>query len=414
MTLTQIAFNNLRRRLAKTILMLSGLAIGIATTVSLYSIVDSMQTRMDSQLAAYGASIVITGDVGEISFSYGGISIPEVLFDVEQLNQQDVDKIGSLPDASMVRSIIPKLWGRLQANGQEVTVVGSDLRSDFAIKPWLRIRDLLNKQPTQPVTSNSGMAGDSLDLSRQNFENLNLQRNEIILGANVAYNLGLFPGSSLVLSGQEFRVAAILQKNGSAEDNQILMDIAVARNLLQKPDEVSLIEISVDHHLGSEERLLAQLESSLPNARITSLRKAMFDRDELITRLVRFGSAISIIVLIAGLLVASLTMAGSVRSRTREIGIFRAIGYRSVHIAQIILTEGITVSVLGGIVGYLTGMLIAFATGPLLAGFDLAVIWRPSLLLYAVLLSVAIGSLASLWPTWRAIRIDPVQALRDI
>lgn len=414
MNLTQIAINNLRRRKAKTILVLSGLIIGIATSVSLYSIVSSMKDKMDSQLAAYGANIVITADAGEISFAYGGISIPEVLIDVEKLSGPDVDIISSLPDSAMVRTIIPKLWGLMRVKGQDVIVVGSNLKGDFSIKPWLRIRDFLNPEPTVVSDQGSGMAGGNLDLSREDFEKLNLRENEVLLGANVAYSLNLFPGSFVIINDQEFRVAAILQKNGSSEDEQILLDLAVAQQLMGRPDEVSLIEISVDHSLGSEEAFLAQLESAIPNARVTSLRKVMLDRDELVVRLALFGTAISIIVLIAGLLVASLTLSSAVRARTREIGIFRAIGYRSTHIARIILTEGVIVSTFGGIIGYMAGMVIANTAGPLLAGFDLAMPWRVDLLLLSILLAVVIGSLASIWPTWRAINIDPVEALREL
>ena len=146
MTLAQIAINNLRRRKAKMALVLSGLAIGIATAVSLYSIVDAMKAEMASQMASYGANIVITADAGEISFTYGGISIPEVLFDVEKLSGRDAATISRLPAAAMVKVIIPRLWSVMRINGQDVVVVGSDLRSDFSIKPWLRVRNLLDQE----------------------------------------------------------------------------------------------------------------------------------------------------------------------------------------------------------------------------------------------------------------------------
>lgn len=414
MTLAQIAINNLRRRKAKMALVLSGLAIGIATAVSLYSIVDAMKAEMASQMASYGTNIVITADAGEISFTYGGISIPEVLFDVEKLSSRDAAAISNLPAATMVKVIIPRLWSVMRVNGQDVVVVGSDLRSDFSIKPWLRVRNLLDQESAQAVSSTGGMAGGSLDLSREDFEKLQLREAEVILGANASYNLSLFPGSTFILNGREFRVAAILQKNGSSEDDQILMDLAVAQEIMGRPDELSVIEISADYNLGSEEMLLSQLETSLPNAKITSLSKVMLDRNELVTRLARFGTAISVIVLVAGLIVAMLTMSGAVQARTREIGIFRAIGFHKTHIAQIIMLEGLIVSAVGGLIGFALGMAIASFAGPLLADARLTVPWQLDILLLAVLLSVVIGSLAGLYPAWRATRLDPAEALRDI
>lgn len=413
MTLAQIAINNLRRRKAKMALVLTGLVIGIATAVSIYSIVETMKAEMAGQMASYGANIVITADTGEVAFSYGGISIPEVLFDVEKLTTNDISAINRLPDRQMVRAVMPKLLGVTQINGQEIVIAGSDLKSDFAVKPWLRIRNMLEPEITQAANdSGTGMAVDKIDLSREDFENLNIGEAEIILGAGVSYKLSRFPGDRVIIKGKEFRIAAILQKNGTTEDNQILMDLNEAQKLLGRPDEISVIELSADYNLGLEETLLSELQTALPNAKITSLRKVMLDRDELVSHLASFGTALSILVLLAGLLVAALTMSGAVRERTREIGILRAIGFRRKHITRIILLEGIMVSALGGLIGYLLGMIIAQFAGPVLADAALTVPWRLDLLLLSIALSLVIGCLASLYPAWQAARLDPVEALR--
>ncbi len=413
MTLAQIAVKNLLRRKAKMAFVLMGLVIGIATTVSIYSIVETMKAEMAGQMASYGANIVITADTGEVAFSYGGISIPEVLFDVKKLTVNDISTINGLPDRQMIRAVIPEILGVLQINGQEIVVAGSDLKTDFAVKPWLRIRNMLAPESTQVSNdSGSGMAVEKLDLSREDFENLNIGKAEVILGAGVSYALSRFPGDQVVMNGKDFRVAAILQKNGTSEDNQILMDLSEAQVLLGLPGEISVIELSVDYNLGSEQTLLSQLQAALPHAKITSLRKVMLDRDELVTRLSRFGTALSILILLAGLLVAALTMSSSVRERTREIGIFRAIGFHRKHITRIILLEGILVSALGGLIGYCLGMIIAQFAGPVLADAALIVSWRLDMLLLAIGLSLVIGCLASLYPAWQASKLDPVEALR--
>lgn len=413
MTLAQIAVNNLRRRKAKMAFMLTGLVIGIATTVSIYSIVETMKAEMAGQMASYGANIVITADTGEVAFSYGGISIPEVLFDVQKLTISDITAINSLPDRQMIRVLIPRLLGVTKINGQEIVIAGSDLKSDFAVKPWLRIRNMLAPESTQAIDdSGTGMAVDKLDLSREDFENLNIGEAEVILGAGVSYKLSRFPGDRVIMNGKEYRVAAILQKNGTSEDNQILMNLQESQDLLGLPGEISVIELSADYNLGSEQTLLSQLQTTLPHAKITSLRKVMLDRDELVTRLARFGTALSILVLLAGLLVAALTMSGAVRARTREIGILRAIGFRRKHITRIILLEGIVVSVLGGLIGYVLGIIIAQFAGPALADAALIVPWRLDMLLISIVLSLVIGCLASIYPAWQASRLDPVEALR--
>jgi putative ABC transport system permease protein len=107
-------------------------------------------------------------------------------------------------------------------------------------------------------------------------------------------------------------------------------------------------------------------------------------------------------------------MMGAVNERTREIGIFRAIGFRRGHVMQIILLEAIVVGFLGGFLGFVIGNLIAWAVLPLVipngtfAGVNL------SLGGLAILLSIALSLLASLYPARKGSSLDPSEALRAL
>ena len=419
MTLMQIAFNNLRRRKAKALFVMLGLAIGIATIVSVFSVLEAMKTEMSRQMAEYGANILITANTGELAFSYGGISIPGTLFDVEQLTTQDVSAIDRLQARQMVRTVVPKLLGVLTVNGNEVIIAGSNLKGEFSIKPWLRINDLLAKANSAKVnntgsSSGSGMAGEKLDLVREDYTRIELSSQEVILGSEVAYTLGLFPSNTFVINGQEFTVKAILEKNGTAEDHQVLLNLPVAQQLLGFTDEVTTIELAADYAAGSEDVLLSQIRTLLPHAKVTSLRKVMLDRDEIVTRLTHFGVSVAILVLIVGTFAASLGLSAAVRERTREIGIFRAIGFRKSHIRKMILIEGLVLSLVGGLVGFSAGTALAKLVAPLLADTVLIIPWRLDVLAAALFLAIMVGALASWYPAQQASKLDPTEALRFI
>jgi putative ABC transport system permease protein len=117
-------------------------------------------------------------------------------------------------------------------------------------------------------------------------------------------------------------------------------------------------------------------------------------------------------------LVVFVTMMGSVNARTREIGIFRALGFRRTHVTGLILLEATVASLLAGVLGYLAGMAVSYALLPVLAGEGaadgVAVAWTPALAAGAVGLAVAIGAVASLYPALRASRMDPTVALRAL
>jgi putative ABC transport system permease protein len=420
MQLYHIAINNLRRRKAKMFFVLLGLVIGIATVVSVYGVVETMKTEMTRQVAAFGANVVITPDAGELTFSYGGITLPEVMFDVERLTMDDVAAIENVTSRAMVRAVAPKLLGLAALeNGQNLIVVGAELQQEFLVKPWLRLHDGEmaedgGSSETMVTTDGEVMDYKRLDLARQDPELLVLKDNEILVGSTLAAGLGVMEGDFLNLSGQEFRVFAMLKDSGSSEDEQVLMNLGAAQALLGRPNEVTVIELAADYTLGSEDALIAQLREVLPNAEVTSLRQEALRRDELLTRLVRFGMSVSVLILFVGMLVVGLTMSGAVRERTREIGVFRAIGFRKSHVTKIILMEGVFISVLGGIFGYIAGMTAARYAGPLLAGMEIQVPWRFDLLALAVILAVVIGLAASIVPARQAARLDPAEALRFI
>jgi len=401
--------------------VLLGLAIGIATIVSVYGVVETMKAEMTRQVTEFGVNVVITPDAGGLTFSYGGIALPEIMYDVEQLTTEDVIAVEELPSRNMIRVVAPKLIGMNQHKSHKVIVVGANLQQEFLVKPWLRIQDERYtpqveepKEETTEIGNGKKMDFEAIDLTRQDLEQLNLSDQQVLMGSAVAASLKIQKGDFLTLSGQDMEVYGILAESGSVEDQQIFMNIKAAQEILDRPGEITVIEMAVDYMIGSEEALLLELNQALPHTNITSLRQETLRRDEMLVRLVRFGMTISVLVLLVGMLVVGLTMSNAVRERTREIGVFRALGFRKSDIAKIILMEGALISIVGGVLGFIGGMLIARYAGPIFAGMDILVPWRVDILLIAVGLAMMIGLLSSLYPAYKAANQDPVEALRFI
>lgn len=112
-------------------------------------------------------------------------------------------------------------------------------------------------------------------------------------------------------------------------------------------------------------------------------------------------------------LVVLVTMMGSVSARTREIGIFRALGFRHRHVTGLILLEAAVASVVAGLLGYLAGMAVSYAVLPVVTSEGgVTITWAPLLAAGAVALSLVIGAVGSFYPALRASRLDPTVALR--
>lgn len=427
MKLYNIVINNLKRRKSKMLFMLLGIVIGIATIVSVFNVVDSMQKKMTEQVSQFGANVVVSPDSGGLTFSYGGFTLPEILYDIQQLSNDDAEKMSQIQSRDMIRLIAPKLIiVDVLENEQKITVIGADLKQEFLIKPWLTVvgndglmeEDLIKQ--TQSTLENNSQTEEKemdyveIDLRRQEIDRIELSEDEIIVGNALAKSLNVRQGDSVMLSGSEFRVKDILIENGEAEDNQIFMNLETAQNSYGKPDEITVIDLSVDYTAGSEDVLLAEIEESIPHAQVSSLRQENLRRDEMLGRLVRFGIAVSVLIVFIGMLVVGITMSGSVRERTREIGIFRALGFRKSHIIKILLSEAVIVCFFGGILGYVLGNALAGYAGPALTGEAMQTEWSLLILMMSIGVSVLIGLISGTLPALKAAKLDPAEALRFI
>jgi putative ABC transport system permease protein len=125
----------------------------------------------------------------------------------------------------------------------------------------------------------------------------------------------------------------------------------------------------------------------------------------------KFSYGISAVILFIGGLVVLVTMMGSVRERTEEIGIFRAVGFRRAHIMQVVFLEAGIISALAGVLGYGLGWAAAAAA---LAVSGEGVPFAPELALGAVALALVLGLAATVYPAQLASRLDPNEALRAL
>jgi putative ABC transport system permease protein len=107
-------------------------------------------------------------------------------------------------------------------------------------------------------------------------------------------------------------------------------------------------------------------------------------------------------------------MMASVNERTREIGIFSAIGFRRSHIMRIVLLEAFVVSLLAGVVGYLVGIAATRILLTFLADQVPHLTFDPQIAAGAVFLAVVLGLVASFYPATAASRMDPSEALRTL
>jgi putative ABC transport system permease protein len=385
MRLVDVVFRNLRRRVGRKLLLVAGLAIGVATVVALMAITSTMQADVANKLDEYGANILIVPKANDLSLSYGGVTVASAAYDVGELSVADLEAIQTIKNARNISVVAPKLLGALPVGGRTVLVAGVRFADEFRLKQWW---DAEGEEP------------DSAD--------------EAVLGVRLARALRLDVGDSVEIGGRQFRVSGVLAENGSQDDDILFIDLGAAQQVMGKPEGVSLVEVAALCTECPVEEMVDQIGGVLPQARVTALRQAVTLRMETVGQLSRFALAVSAVVIVIGALVVLTTMLGAVAERRQEIGLFRALGFRQRHVMRIILGEAALVSLGGGVLGWLLGMGAAVVLAPRLANVAAPVIWDPLLATTAIGGALLVGLVASLYPASTAARLDPTTALRSL
>lgn len=385
MRLTDIAFQNLRRRKMRSALLVISVVIGVASIIFLYSTTQAMQEDVANKLDQYGSNILILPESGE-SMTFGGITV-EAPTQIKELDMSLIEQMKTIKDSETLATIAPKLLVNTNIEGQELLLLGVDFREELRLKKWWQLTGLAKNQiPTA---------------------------DQLILGSDVAQALNLSPKQSVTIMGQDFIVAGIIEPTGSSENDQaVFIDLAVLQKLANRPNAISLIEAAALCYTCPIEEITQQLIDKLPGTKVTALKSSLESRDDTFHKFNVFARSVALILFIASSLVITMTMKASVEERTREIGILRAIGFRKRHIIQIVLTEAGFLSLFGGLLGYVLGMGAAVNFGSALVKAQVHIPWQFDLLAYSLIASLLIGLLASLYPAWKASRLDPTESLR--
>jgi putative ABC transport system permease protein len=387
--LLRLALSRLRTSRLRAALTMLGVIIGVASVVALVGVGQGTTSNITNRLAGLGTNLLT------VTPSNNSTS--------DNLSLDDADAIGKLPT---VGGVAPEISTSLTIAAGATTTTTSVVGTTAAY-PDVRAYEMW-----QGTFLTDAAVENDLRVA--------------VLGATTATDLGLGAsdvGTQVSVGGLPFRVVGILQPKGGTgfqnPDDMVLVPIGVVQKYFVAGDTVRTIGVSVK----SPEEMTAA------SAAITALLR---DRHDLAptdtadfnvfnqTQLLEAASSISatLTLLLGGIASISLVVGGigimnimlvSVRERTREIGIRKAIGARARDILAQFLVEALTLSLLGGLIGIVVGLAVSALIGQL-AGWGFA--FNPATVAVAVLFSLLVGVVFGVWPARQAARLDPITALR--
>lgn len=385
MRVSNIALQNIRRRKTRALLLVLGFVISVAAVVFLYTTSQAMQEDVANKLDQYGSNILILPDTGE-ALTYDGITV-EAPQQVQQLNMSIIPRMKTIKNKETLATIAPELLADTKINRQRVLLVGVNFAQELRLKKWWQV---------------TGLPKHTIPDSQQ-----------ILLGSEAASVLGIKQGQLVNIKGKNLQVAGIIAPTGSAVDDQtIFMDLSVLQKLTGKPGAISLVEAAAFCWSCPINQVTQQLREKLPGTKVMAVRSSIQSRNDTVNKFNLFALIVSVVLVFTSVLIVGLTMMSSIKERTKEIGVLRAIGFRKEHISQIILTETGLLSVLGAAIGYVLGIGLAGDLGSTLAQIQIKISWQPVLILYSIGAALLVGLAAGAYPAWRASRLDPAESLR--
>jgi putative ABC transport system permease protein len=389
--LLRLSLSRLRTSRLRAALTMLGVIIGVASVVALVGVGQGTTSEITTRLSGLGTNLLT------ISPSGAGNATSTTL---------TLDDAAAIAELASVAAVAPELStsATVKAGTESTTTTILGTTSAY---PAVRAYEIWQ----------------GTFLTDASVEN---ELRVAVLGATVATDLGLDAdslGSEITIAGLPFRVIGILQAKGGTgfqdPDDQVMVPVGTVQKYFIGGDGVRSIGVSA---AGAD-----QMEAA--GAEITALLTERHDLSATDTadfnvfnqtQLLEAASSISgtLTLLLGGIASISLVVGGigimnimlvSVRERTREIGIRKAVGARDRDILLQFLVEALTLSLLGGLSGIVVGLAASALIGQL-AGWGFA--FNPATVAVAVLFSLAVGVVFGVWPARQAARLDPISALR--
>jgi putative ABC transport system permease protein len=383
----------------RAFLTILGVVMGIMTVTGMSAIVAGLNSSMARQIASLGSSTIFIRP-----FTPG-----ERVDDDEWRKRKAItlDEVEAILAKPAVKAVAP-----LQIVNVENVKYGTDKAQD--VRVFGTTADYEEVHETY-VEKGRFISATDVDRAAQ----------VAVIGTDVADSLFPFVDpleKELTLDGRRFKIIGILQKKGKflfqSLDNNVLIPV----NSLQKQDKRFNFMVA-DMKPVSQAAIPQAIDEAREVLRRVRKLKYMekdnfgiFAQDtftNLYSQLTGGIYMVMIAISSIGLLVGGVgvmnIMLVSVTERTREIGVRKALGATKRDILWQFLTEAMTLTGVGGIIGILIGALAAFLINTF-SPFPAVV--QPTWVIVAFSTSMVVGLTFGLWPAAKAARLDPIEALR--
>ncbi len=405
----RFGFSAMREHKLRSALTIVGIVVGVATVIAMVAIVTGFNNNVIGNFQAFGASRI---DFKKYRDRFGP---PGARTEEERRRRNlTVGDVAAIRQACPEAAAVSTLAGYFDA---EIHVKNGNAEAN---NPYVLGVDEFYPEATAYTIAHGRF------FSPAEVEHGALA---VVLGSDVRE--AIFPredpiGKEITVNGLRYRVVGVLDKKGEqfgySPDNKVVLPYKTFEHQFGFQVRQEGIHISAVPRRPEDVNIVIEKATSVLRQR----RRIPFDKpndfeidtpDQLIGQFRAITGGVSgamILIALISLVVGGVgvmnIMLVSVTQRTREIGIRKAVGALRRDIVRQFLTEAVTLTTLGGIVGVALGMLISGGVKALVPSLPTSVpAWS---VLVGLLVACAVGLFFGIYPAVKASRLDPIEALR--
>lgn len=426
----RIVSDSFARKPRRKVLTAAALALGMAVATATLEVSLDVGDRLAREFRSLGANLLVTPASDTLPLEIGGV------------DYRPVDAGAYLPDADL---------GKLKTIFWRNNIIGFAPFLDVPIRISSGI-SRENSRETSPEQLIGTWYSHSVDVpdGSQFVTGVSAtdpwwhvdgrwfadHSEEAVAGAALAQRLGLHAGSAITVeAGDRVRALTItgIVTTGGREDNAILATLHVAQDLAARPgryrrllvsaltkpadafserDPGTMTPVEYDRWYCSPyiASISHQMREELPGVDVRAIRQVAEGEGRILTRVSGLMWLVTIAALFAAALAVGATSATTVLERRSEIGLMKALGASHRAVGAFFVAEQLLLALVGGVVGYALGVLLARALGTGIFGIAPTLRW----ILFPIVLVLAacVALLGSLVPLGRASRVDPAPVLR--
>ncbi len=411
----RLVYESFRRQKRRKVLAGIAITLGVGVATAMIAVATDVGDKISRELRSYGANLVVTPQEDTLDLQIGGVDLKPPS-DGTYLDEADLPKIRGTFWHHNIVGFAPMLPVNVDAGGRNLTLLGTYFskkltfgKEDFETgvritHPWWKVQGAWPNDESQ----------------------------DVLLGEGLAAKLTLKPGDAIQVAGHAHRISGILS-TGGAEDNQIVAPLNLAQQILGKPGAVRRLYVSAltkpedalarrdPKTMNSElfdrwycspyvQSIAYQLQEAIPNSHAEQIRQVAQNEGTVLSRIKGLMLLITLAALLASALAVSAAMATAIFERRSEVGLMKALGAGSASVAALFFVEAMLLALIGGFVGFAGGAVLARQIGRSI--FDSQITIDPVLLPVILALAVIVTFAGSALAIRRAVKFDPVYALR--